>query len=178
VINNHQASDEHVRSLFEYSKNLFKLAGKLKSNYASTCAVIAKATFPASITGKIQEDRRRLLTALEHGRRVAEADIKTLTTGATTMKASEKKKRAKGKNMHEEVEVVEDPGMLKWRKLQTCLRSAPEGTGKDKENRVEGSAVKGHVEGKSVKGILTDACKGVEKMTRGLPEMIEVEEIE
>ncbi|GAB7337903.1 hypothetical protein MBLNU457_4292t1 [Dothideomycetes sp. NU457] len=175
IIAKHKASDEHVLSLTEHSSILFQLAEKIRNNYTSTSNIIAKATFPASITENIQKDRRKLLTALENGRRVAEADINILT-GNTTVKMNEKKRRVNlhGKIVDEPVEGQETPGMTKWRDMRPVLREERHGTGDDKENQRE-SLVKKQVEGKSVKRVLVDACKGVEKITRGLPEAVEEE---
>lgn len=175
MIAKHRSSDEHLDSMLKHSTLLYELADMLRSNYASSSNIIAKAKFPASITDDIQKDRRKLLAALENGRRVAEADIKILTTGATAAKMNERKKRVNGRIMDEEVEVREDSGMQKWRRMLPVLRAEATGADDDKENQCEGDLDKRQVEGKSIKCTVEDACKGVEKMTRGLPEPMEIE---
>lgn len=171
VITKHKASDEHVRFLTEHSSVLLEIADKLKQRYASTSTLIAKTKFPDSITGQIQDDRRKLLAVLQDGRRVAEADITTLTTGTPSLEVGDKKRRVNGKIMDEIVEVLEDREMSKWRRIQACSRAETEDEMDNKENRIGASATRGQVEGKSLNGMLGDACRGVEKMVRGLPEM-------
>jgi len=167
LINTHATIDDHIRSLLDRTTLLVRTSAKIKTTYASTSSLIKNATFPPSITATISEDRERLLATLEHGRRVAVADIKCLTSTPAARTESKVKRGRKGNAEDTEGE-VEDAGMQKWRRLQSCLR-ADAGDQQGTDNVKKGEGEKGMLD------LLIDARKGVEKIVRGLPQVNEVD---
>ena len=171
LINTHATSDEHIRSLLDRTALLVRTSAKIKSTYVSTSSLIKNAAFPSSITATISKDRERLLATLEHGRRVAEADIKCLTS-SPALNTDSKTRRGKKENTEDAEDRAEDVGMQKWRRLQTCLRPGADDNSdhKGKDHVKKGDGEKGMLD------LLIDARKGVEKIVRGLPQMVEVDE--